>query len=115
MNTPIKVLALNDDDHDTCFVTYGSYYSNAAEFMSECLLKPHTTTYKVVYVPIFDFGYDKELPEWATNEVIEEMFDSLACCYDPAKLFMQNERAWRYREKAFAFFWEYGNKECFHV
>ena len=117
---PIKVLALNDDNHGTCFITRGSYYSNAGEFMRECLLKPHTTNYKVAFVPFVDFGIDpvtgeSVLPAGIDEDKLMYMFDSLACCYNPAGLLMKDEKKWREREEAFDFFWKYGDKEYFYV
>ena len=56
----IQVLALNDDNHGTCFVTRGSFYSNAADFMHKCLLKPHTEEYEVGFTYICDITPEEE-------------------------------------------------------
>ncbi len=50
----VKVIALNDDNHDTYFVTKETVYSNAKSFMESCLLKPHYTDYRVRGVYICD-------------------------------------------------------------
>lgn len=50
----IKVIALNDDNHDTCFVTKETVYSNVKNFMESCLLKPHVEDYRVRGVYICD-------------------------------------------------------------
>ena len=107
----IKVLALNDDNHTPCFVTLGAYYSDAAEFMRECLLKPHTSTYKVAYVSLVDTA----LPESMSDEEFMEIFDRVATCYNPNRLFMKDEKAWREREKAFDALWHMGSEEDFCV
>ena len=113
MGYPIKVLALNDDNHSTVFITRGDYYSNAAVFMKECLLKPHDSAYIVKYVHLCDFGYSKPLPAWAADEKIDEMFDSLYMCSNPAQLFMKNELRWHEREQAFDFFWMFGEDDFY--
>lgn len=106
-NTPIQVLALNDDNHDTCFVTRGSYFHDAADFMKECLLKPHNCEYKVGYVALVDMTGDED----------EDMmiFDRVACEYNPETLFTRDQEAWQKREEAFDYLWSVAEKEYFYV
>lgn len=110
MASRVKVLALDDDNHSVCFVTTGSYYSNAANFMQECLLKPHATLYEVRQVALCDFDI-KDIDV----DTFEHWFDLLACTYNPADLFMKDEKLWREREKAFDYFWKYGEAGDFYV
>lgn len=104
----IQVLALDDDNHSVCFVTRGSHYGDAASFMRECLLKPHTVEYEVRMVTLVDFE-DEE--DWE----VDYAFDCLACIYNPGELFMKDPERWNERELAFDLFWERGNKEYFYV
>ena len=50
----IRVIALNDDNHDTCFVTKDTMYYNAKRFMEGCLLNPHGDQYIIRGVCICD-------------------------------------------------------------
>ena len=109
MSYPIKVLALADDNHPVCFVTIGAYYSNAAEFMSKCLLKPHDTTYQVKLFSLVD----TEVPAKYDENTVMDHFDMLTCCSNPSALLMRDESAWRKREKAFAFCWKYGEEDFY--
>lgn len=110
MNSPIKVLALNDDNHETCFVTYGSYFFNSKQFMKECLLKSHTSIYEVRGV------YICEIDEWEENcEELDEMFDKLACCYYPEKLAQENPQKFNERTAAFDKLWEIAEKDDWYV
>lgn len=43
----IKVLALNDDNHEICFATMDYVYYSARDFMESCLCKPHGDTYVI--------------------------------------------------------------------
>ncbi len=106
-NNSIQVLALDDDNHSVCFVTRGSYYSSAANFMQECLLKPHTVEYEVRYVALVDMTGDED-EDMAT-------FDLCACTYDPGKLFKDDNERWVAREKAFDTLWKQGEREYFYV
>jgi hypothetical protein len=79
--------------------------------MRECLLKPHTSTYKVAYVSLVDTA----LPESMSDEEFMEIFDRVATCYNPNRLFMKDEKAWRERERAFDTLWHLGSEEDFCV
>ena len=103
----LQVLALNDDNHDVCFVTRGSYYSNAASFMQECLLKPHTIEYEVGYVALVDMEGD--------DDEVCEVFDRVACEYRPESLFQRDQERWQKREEAFDYLWSVAEKEYFNV
>lgn len=52
---PIRVLALDDDNHSVMFATeYGVRYNSAAEFIKECLALPHVEQYDVRGFAIID-------------------------------------------------------------
>ena len=100
----IQVLALNDDNHGTCFVTRGSFYSNAADFMHKCLLKPHTEEYEVRFTYICDIAPEEE-----------DLFDLLACEYQPETLYSRDKERFMKREKAFDHLWSVAEKKYFWV
>jgi hypothetical protein len=100
----IQVLALNDDNHATCFVTRGSYYSDASEFMKKRLLKPHTVEYDLRFVYICDI-----------DEEEENLFDALACEYHPETLYSRDKERFMKREKAFDHLWSVAEKKYFWV
>jgi hypothetical protein len=100
----IQVLALNDDNHATCFVTRGSFYSDAGEFMKKCLLKPHTVEYDLRFVYIYDI-----------DEEEESIFDALTCEYHPETLFDRNPQKWENREKAFEHLWRIAETNNFYI
>ena len=68
---PIPVLALDDDNHSTCYVTHNGYWHDADSFMKELLCKPHTVEYKIKNIPLIYLNtmlvYD--------GMTTEEMFD----------------------------------------
>ena len=103
----IQVIALNDDNHSKSYVTRGSHLGDAAKFMKECLLKPHTLEYEIREVYICD--PQGELAELDEDEFLY-MFDLLDLTNDPGKLFKENETVWQDREKAFNLFWENGDE-----
>ena len=103
----IQVIALNDDNHSTCYVTRGSYYHDMADFAKECLLKPHTVEYGIREVYICDPS--EKLAELTEDEFLY-LFDLLAITYDPAELFKENHERWENREIAFDLFWENGDE-----
>lgn len=103
----IQVLALNDDNHDICFVTRAFYFHDAASFMQKCLLKPHEENYEVRYVALTEMSGDED-------EAIA-LFDTVACEYNPETLFYRDREQWYTREKAFNELWEQGIKEYFYV
>ena len=109
MNSPIKVLALNDDNHETCFVTLGSYFPNSKTFMKECLLKPHTIAYEVRGIYACD--------EWSEDEehLLDEYFDLLAGNYYPEKLFMISPETWELRNRAFELLWNIAKEDDWYV
>ena len=102
----IKVLCLNDDNHSKCYVTRGSYYSDMADFAKERLLKPHICEYEIREVYICDPS--NELATMDEDEFLR-LFDLLACTYDPAELFKQDQERWEERNKAFELFWKNGD------
>ena len=110
MNNTIKVLALNDDNHGTCFATYGSYFSDAAQFMQERLLRPHDERYEVRMVYLCD-----EFPDEVWEAGLDRSFDMVACCYDPEHLVETNPERWNERRAAFDFLWEVCGKEGFWI
>lgn len=56
----IKVLALDDDNHEISYVTEkGEYFYGASSFMKNCLLKPHTNTYKVREIVLINIEENK--------------------------------------------------------
>lgn len=103
----IQVLALNDDNHATCFITRGSYYSNAAKFMEECLLKPHTIEYDVRFVYLLDLEGDED--------TMLNIFDQVACEYQPETLYKRDKEKFFAREKAFDYLWEIAETEYFWI
>lgn len=105
MNNPIKVLMLDDDIHTPCFVTHGSYFFDAEEFMKECLLHPHTVTYEVRKVSI----YDREEHGYSKEEFIR-MMSALDSCYEPSKLFAESLNKWNFREMSFEKLWDIGTE-----
>lgn len=109
-----QVLALNDDNHDSCFVTRTNYYSNVVDFMRECLLAPHHISYEVRQVHLCDVP--EELMELYNNDENAFIcdFDRLACtyAYEINKLSEEQSSA---RIKAFHRFWEHGDKEFHYV
>ena len=102
----IKVLALNDDNHSKSYVTLGTYYHDCADFVKKCLLKPHTVTYEIREVYICDPS--DELATMDEDEFLR-LFDLLACTYDPAELFEQDQKRWEERNRAFELFWKNGD------
>jgi hypothetical protein len=56
----IQVLALDDDYHDTNYVTKDHYYYNVEAFMKRCLLKPHDKEYEVRIVRYIDLEEDSK-------------------------------------------------------
>lgn len=103
----IPVIALNDDNHSKAYVTRGSYYNNAADFMKECLLKSHTVTYEIKEVYLC-------YPEGDLANIDEEkflnMFDLLYLTYEPGELAKKDFSKWEEREKVFDLFWKNGSE-----
>lgn len=102
----IQVLALNDDNHSKSYVTRGSHFGDATDFMKNCLLKPHTLEYEIREVYICD--PQGELAKMDEDEFLY-MFDLLDLTNDPGKLFQEDETKWKNREIAFNLFWENGD------
>ena len=99
----IQVIALNDDNHSKSYVTKGRHLGDAADFMKECLLKPHADEYEVREVYICD--PQGELAEMDEDEFLY-MFDLLDLTHNPGELV---DTAWENREKAFDLFWKNGD------
>lgn len=104
----IKVLALNDDNHETVYITLNEYYFNIVDFATKCLLKPHDCTYDVRAIYICD--YPEVLENLLGETEFIKGFDLLACISRPAQLFFQDKKKWAERQKAFELFWENGEK-----
>ena len=92
----IRVLALNDDNYETSFVTEDSYYSNAASFMRNALLRPHTEEYQVRSILLINL-----------DESEEEDFNLLDSIYNPLSL---NAKEAGQRQLIFDKFWEKGER-----
>ena len=62
----IKVLALDDDNHEISYITEkGEYFYGASSFMKNCLLKPHANTYKVREIVLINIEENTEqVDEW---------------------------------------------------
>lgn len=71
MDKVIRVLALDDDNHDSMFVTEeGEVYNNAKEFL-DVVGKPHTETYDIRGFCLIDYyGPAEELDD----ELVDQMF-----------------------------------------
>lgn len=107
MNTTqnsIKVLALDDDNHEVCFVTENEYFSTAAEFMKAKLLKPHAEEYQIRSVALC--SPPKALEDMPEDE-FDHMFIVLADEYRPQNL---EEKRRCDRLKAFNAFWDNGEE-----
>ena len=103
----IQVIALNDDNHSKVYVTKGRYLGDAANFMKECLLKPHTYEYEIREVYLCE--PQGELAELDEDEFLYR-FDLLYSTYNP---FQSIDADWEYREKTFDLFWENGDVWCY--
>lgn len=98
----VRVLALNDDNHETSFVTELSYYPNVVSFMREVLLKPHKAEFEVRSILLLDL-----------DEYEQDDFDLLDTTYDPSKLYYEDPEKAEKRFKIFNKFWEIGAKEIY--
>ena len=73
----VRVLALNDDNHETSFtVEDGRRFYNSYEFITELLAKPHAEGYEVRGYAIIDEPKGV-LAEYA-DEHIDSIFDFVA-------------------------------------
>lgn len=102
----IQVIALNDDNHSKSYVTKDRHLGDAADFMKNCLLKPHTDEYEIREVYICD--PQGELAEMDEDEFLY-MFDLLDLTHHSGKLFKEDEPSWTNREIAFDLFWKNGD------
>lgn len=65
----IRVLALNDDNHETFFVREdGTRYHDAQDFIKNCLAMPHSTEYNIRGIYLCDEF------EGIDDEELEAMF-----------------------------------------
>ncbi len=103
----IQVIALNDDNHPRTYVARGCHFGDAADFMKEYLLKPHTCEYEIREVYICD--PQGELAKMDEDEFLF-MFDLLDLTKDIEELFVKNHQKWQIRETAFDLFWENGDE-----
>ena len=102
----IQVVALNDDNHSRSYVTADRHLGDAADFMMQCLLRPHTDEYEVREVYICDpLGKLAEL----TEDEFLYMFDLLDCNTDVPALQREHPEVWKNRQIAFNLFWEEGD------
>lgn len=99
----IKVLALNDDNHATCFVTKNKVYHNVAQFMEECLLKPHNEEYVVRGVHICD-------PLGALEVIDENEFINMFYLLEASPEDINSSATLEDREDAFYLFFDNGTK-----
>jgi hypothetical protein len=102
----IKVLALNDDNHEISFATKDYVYGSVRDFMEVCLLNPHNDTYVVrgVYIcdPSESFA-DMDEDEWI------ETFDLVAT--SSRNIIGDNrEELLAKKTEYFEKLWEEGNK-----
>lgn len=100
----IKVLALNDDNHDKKYVTYGSVFNDCKEFMTECLLRSHTDNYEIKEFYICD--PPAAYAHLSDDELIH-IFDLLIS--DPESLVRYNYDLFLERTKLFTEVWENGD------
>lgn len=102
----IKVIALNDDNHSRSYVTEEHHLGDAADFMMQCLLRPHVDEYEVREVYICEpMGKLAEL----TEDEFLHMFDLLDCTYNVPELQREHPEVWKNRQIAFNLFWEEGD------
>ena len=101
----IKVLALNDDNHERAYVTLNSYYSNCADFAKDCLLQPHNNEYEVREVYICD-------PQGALAEMSEDDFIMAFELLEqrPMALLAKSRALYDARNNKFELFWENGEE-----
>ena len=99
----IRVLALNDDYHAKTYVTRDNYLGDAADFMKQYLLKPHTQEYEVREIYICD-------PNGILAEMAEEdfvfAFELLDLYRDMKELEAKFPEQWKERQLAFDLFWD---------
>lgn len=100
----IKVLALDDDNHEVCFITENEYFSTAAEFMKAKLLKPHAEEYQIRSVALC--SPPKSLEEIPEDE-FNHMFIMLTDEYHPQGLDGKRQAE---RIKVFNTFWNNGEE-----
>lgn len=106
----IKVIALNDDNHSKSYVTTDRHLGDAADFMKQYLLVPHTEEYEVREVYICEpMGKLAEL----TEDEFLYMFDLLDGTYDVPALQREHPEVWKNRQIAFNLFWEEGDTWCY--
>ena len=101
----IKVLVLNDDNHDKAYVTISKYYGNCANFAKECLLQPHEDEYEMREVYICD-------PQGELAAMDEDEF---ICAFelleqDPMDLLAKRRALYNQRRKMFDLFWKNGEE-----
>ena len=99
----IKVLALNDDNHGTCFVTKNKVYYNEVRFMEECLLKPHNEEYVVRGVHICE-------PSGALEALDENEFINMFTLLEVSPEDINSIATLKDREDIFDLFFDNGTK-----
>lgn len=102
----VKVLALNDDNHERCYATKRDLFSNCASFAKELLLNSHMEQYEVREVAII-------YPQGALAEMNEDEFNrlfDLLACEDPDRLAEGRPDLYKERQAAFDLFWENGEE-----
>ena len=93
----IRVLALNDDNHEIVYVGKLEYIGSAIDFI-EKLAKPHTEEYEVreVYAP----DYDGEIAGFT------EAFDTLFTTYDVVEGIGDDHKRYLERADIFDAMWD---------
>ena len=100
MDNTIKVLKLDDDNHSPCYVTLGSYYHDAEDFI-KALSQPHTWFFRIKEVRLVEV-------EWPDEDEFLRIFDDVACEYHPETLYSRDREQWNKREESFNKLWEVG-------
>ena len=101
MDNIVKVLKLDDDNHTPCYVTISEYYHDADNFIGRLLAQPHNTYFKIREVLLVE-------AEWPDEDEFIHIFDTVACEYDPMKLFNTDKERWLERKENFDKLWEIG-------
>lgn len=96
----VKVLALNDDNHDRSYVTIDKYFSNCADFAKACLLNPHNSKYEVREVYVCD-------PQGQLSTLTEDSFNEAFELLDQPLRYVPAEKL-ELRKEIFNLFWENG-------
>lgn len=94
----VRVLALNDDNHSKSYVTSIWHFGNAAAFMTNQLLQPHTETYEVREVYLCD-------PQGELAKMDQDEFMTLFDLLDTKPEYLCDGLCQK-RKEAFELFWK---------